>query len=394
MDPGGSFSRHSVASRITQPVAITSVNPQTNPPQATGIMRTRESVQIDISHHVGVVQVTPAVGQQWIIIRDRGVWKLDRQLPFNTPDSLTPMVEGQTRIGSSGPTELNGSQININAPMRSLAAATEEIPDASTVPVGSLVYDTTLNQPLWSDGTNWNDAGGTSAISNFVRMVTGRAGTSITLAQLNEAVSDADVATLDGAETLTHKTLMSPIIDSAAEENPLLIRLNGTTIFSFDKDGNFISEESGCGFLYDENVLTTALSATGSLWITSGKGGSGSQDITIKPSGGGKIKLNSTAVEINNNKVGTFSITTQTTPSTLEGAPNHHYIILLAGSGAPTLPTAVGNSSLYTIKNTDNASLRTVYTSLSQTIEGSATFRLSGGASAAIVSDGTNWRVI
>lgn len=162
MDPGGSFSRHSVASRITQPVAITSVNTRTVPPQATGIMRTREYVQIDISHHVGAIQVTPAVGQQWLIIRDRGIWKLDRQLPFNTPDELVPMVEGQTRIGSSGPTELHGSQININAPVRALVSPTTDRPDAKSVPVGSQIYDTTLNKPLWSDGTAWRDAAGST----------------------------------------------------------------------------------------------------------------------------------------------------------------------------------------------------------------------------------------
>jgi hypothetical protein len=176
MDPGGSYSRHSVVSRIAQPVAIVAVNTQLYPPQATGIMRSREYVQIDISHHVGAVQVTPAVGQQWIIIRDRGVWKLDSQLPINTPDQLVPMVEGQTRIGSSGPTNLHGSEVNIgspvnisapvnidapvniSAPLRTLTPKTADRPDAESVPVGSQIYDSTLNQPLWSDGTKWRDA--------------------------------------------------------------------------------------------------------------------------------------------------------------------------------------------------------------------------------------------
>jgi hypothetical protein len=159
MDPGGSYSRHGVTSRITQPVAITSVNTTSYPPQATGMMRTREYVQIDISHHVGAVQVTPAVGQQWTIIRDRGVWKLDRQLPFNMPQDA-PMVEGHTRIGSSGPTELNGSQVNINAPLRPLISETSNRPNASTVPAGSQIYDSTISKPLWSDGANWRDAAG------------------------------------------------------------------------------------------------------------------------------------------------------------------------------------------------------------------------------------------
>ena len=379
MDPGGSYSRHSVASRITQPVAITSVNPQTNPPQATGIMRTREYVQIDISHQVGVVQVIPAVGQQWLIIRDRGVWKLDRQLPMNTPDSLTPMVEGQTRMGSSGPTELNGSEIQINAPLRPLIATTEKRPAASSVSPGSLIYDKTLKELVWSDGTEWKVGGGL--------------GNSLTLAQLNAAITDADLASLDGAETLTQKTLLSPVIDAEAEQTPLLVKLDGNTIFSFDQNGDFVSD-SGCGILYDGNVLNTALSSTGALWVTSGKGGTESHDISIKPSGGGKIKLQSASVEINNNKVSTFSIITLTTPSVLAGAANHRYVVLINSGGAPTLPTAVGNTSLYTLKNADGALPATVTTTSSETIEGLSEFSLSYGASVDLVSDGANWRIV
>lgn len=160
MDPGGSYSRHSTSNRIIQPVAIVSVNPTTIPPSATGIMRTREYVQIDISQHVGAVQVAPAVGEQWLIVKDGRGWKLERQLPFNIPGNLTPMVEGQTRIGSSGPTELGGSLINLTAPLSPMTAETSGRPSASSVPVGSHIYDTTLKKPIWSDGTNWVDAAG------------------------------------------------------------------------------------------------------------------------------------------------------------------------------------------------------------------------------------------
>jgi hypothetical protein len=134
-------------------------------------MRTREYVQIDISHHVGAVQVTPAVGQQWVIIKDRGVWKLERQLPFNIPQEA-PMVEGQTRIGSSGPTELHGSQVNINAPLRALVAETSSRPDASSVPLGSQIYDSALNQPLWSDGTTWQAPAASSTSSVTASAIT------------------------------------------------------------------------------------------------------------------------------------------------------------------------------------------------------------------------------
>jgi hypothetical protein len=155
------YSRHSKIDRITKPVAIVAVSLDLRPPQATGITPTREYVQIDISHFVGAVEVTPAVGEQWMIIRDRSIWKLDQQLPHNIPSTLEPRYEGQTRIGSSGPTELDGSQVNANAPLRAQNTTTAGRPDAKLVSPGSHIYDTTLNKPIWSDGTSWRDAAGT-----------------------------------------------------------------------------------------------------------------------------------------------------------------------------------------------------------------------------------------
>ena len=190
------YSRHSKLSRITKPVAIVAVSPTLIPPQATGISGTREYVQIDISHFVGAVQVTPAVGEQWMIVRDAGIWKLDQKLPHNIPSTLQPRSEGQTRIGStSGATEIDGTQINLNAVFRlgntlyrdtrgslerssdngttwSLVStplptpqsyATVERPAANSVAKGESIFDTTLNKPIWSDGTDWRDAAGTIA---------------------------------------------------------------------------------------------------------------------------------------------------------------------------------------------------------------------------------------
>ena len=161
MDPNGSYTRNSSSNRITQPVAIMSVNPTMSPPQATGITRHRTYVQIDISHSVGAILVTPSVGDQWIIIRDNGTWKLERQLPYNTPSTLNNSVEGQTNVGAKGPTEISGSQVNINAPIRALASPTSSRPQASSVPAGSHIYDLTLGKPIWSNGTEWTDAAGT-----------------------------------------------------------------------------------------------------------------------------------------------------------------------------------------------------------------------------------------
>lgn len=89
----------------------------------------------------------------------------------------------------------------------------------------------------------------------------------------------------------------------------------------------------------------------------------------------------------------TWSTSTMTGAGSLSSAPNYTYIVLLASGAAPVLPSAIGNSSRYVLKNIHTAD-RTVTTTAAQTVEGQASLVLSPGASAEVVSDGTNWRII
>lgn len=54
------------------------------------------------------------------------------------------------QTGSATNTALNASYTTANRPA------------ANTVGDGQSIYDTTLNKPLWSDGTAWRDATGTA----------------------------------------------------------------------------------------------------------------------------------------------------------------------------------------------------------------------------------------
>jgi hypothetical protein len=78
---------------------------------------------------------------------------------------------------------------------------------------------------------------------------------------------------------------------------------------------------------------------------------------------------------------------------TLAATTNFTYIVLLGVGSVPTLPTAIGNSSRYLLKNIHSAE-RTVYASAGQTIEGQSTIVLSPGASVELISDTLNWRII
>lgn len=153
------YTRHSMHDRDVQVVAITSVDPLAG--TAAGLTRVGTTLTIDVNQHVGAVELTPAKGEQWFVERWQGTWRLAWRVPFNDPKLLTETVEGQVRIGSVGPLELNGSHITARAPLAIAATTTAGRPPAAAAGAGAQMYDTTLNKPIWSDGTNWRDAAGT-----------------------------------------------------------------------------------------------------------------------------------------------------------------------------------------------------------------------------------------
>jgi hypothetical protein len=101
---------------------------------------------------------------------------------------------------------------------------------------------------------------------------------------------------------------------------------------------------------------------------------------------------NAGTVQINGAEASRRTIQTITAATTL--LANGDYVVFISGaSGAVTLPTAVGNTSKYTIKNIYTVS-KTISTTISQTIDGSTTLVLPAGNSVDLVSDGSNWRTI
>lgn len=104
----------------------------------------------------------------------------------------------------------------------------------------------------------------------------------------------------------------------------------------------------------------------------------GSGDLVISGGGGSGI---------------TRSIVSLTSSSTLGSASLVDYAVFVGAGGAPTLPTAVGNTNRYTVKNVDTTN-KTLATTSSQTIDGSTTITLTPNTSVDLISDGTNWQVI
>ena len=54
-------------------------------------------------------------------------------------------------------------RVSAQWPTARRAVTTALRPNAARVPAGTMIYDTTLHRPVWSDGTTWRDATGTAA---------------------------------------------------------------------------------------------------------------------------------------------------------------------------------------------------------------------------------------
>lgn len=137
--------------------------------------------------------------------------------------------------------------------------------------------------------------------------------------------------------------------------------------------------------LNSEIVRVTGI-ATDTLTIVRSQEGTSARTILV----GDVIAATITAKTITDVEPSIVSITSG---ATLASTPSL-IVALVGASGAPVLPTAVGNFSVYQIKNIDTTN-KTVATTSSQTIDGSAApITIIPNQSIGIVSDGSNWRII
>lgn len=87
-------------------------------------------------------------------------------------------------------------------------------------------------------------------------------------------------------------------------------------------------------------------------------------------------------------------VTSISSPTTLANTANVTYVYFVSGTTTATLPTAVGNTSFYVIKNTGVATV-TIATTSSQTIDGSTSASLPvANTSLSLLSDGSNWQIV
>lgn len=166
----------------------------------------------------------------------------------------------------------------------------------------------------WQDGEQFSaaDANAVAAAVNAAQVASEK-GQPSGFASLDETGKvpaeelpiQAPEVSLDGAESLSNKTLVSPVVDAPAGADSMVVKVDGATAFTFNQYGEFFGN-SGHGLYYDSNISASGFSSTGQLNLTSGKGGAGSSDILLDPSGSGKIRLNAAVVEANGFRVVTL----------------------------------------------------------------------------------------
>ncbi len=118
--------------------------------------------------------------------------------------------------------------------------------------------------------------------------------------------------------------------------------------------------------------------------------------VYVKSSDSNLYFMNDSGTETQLNTGGASGITRSVTVTsgsfTAGAAALTDYIYLLAGAHVPTLPTAVGNTNRYTLKNNHSANI-TVLTTSSQTVDG-GTLTIAPSESVDLISNNINWNII
>jgi hypothetical protein len=217
--------------------------------------------------------------------------------------------------------------------------------NAFTGALGELSIDTQLDTIRVHDGST---AGGfelvqkaaTQTLTNKTINLTSNT-LSATLAQLNTAISDADVSTIDGTETLTNKTLASPVVTTQLTSTTASFTLLDTpTTINFGAAASSLNIGNTSAGVANTLNLATAATSTGITKTvnigTAGATGS-TTNINIGSASGGTTTVNKDLVVSGDL---TVNGTTTTINSTTLAVDDKN--IILGDIASPTDTTADG----------------------------------------------------
>lgn len=158
---------------------------------------------------------------------------------------------------------------------------------------------------------------------------------------------------------------------------------NGFSLSSPVTSGQYVS--APVTRVVERSTAPGAVASTGQLWVSS-------TDHTLH-------FVNNVGVDtVVGSGSGTTGIsrviTSVSTGTTAAAATKTDYVYLVSAGATLQLPTAVGNTNRYAVKNTDATLTTSIATTSSQTIDGAASRSLPAGSSFDIISDGSNWRIV
>ncbi len=234
-------------------------------------------------------------------------------------------------------------------------------------------FDTDLNTPYYWDGAAWIVGVGSSLPSqtgNAGKWLTTN-GTTASWQTLGGNVSlftnDAgyiNLSSLSGGTGISYNNLTGVITNSAPDQTVVINSSTGISIAG--------------------GYPTFTITNSAPDQIVSLTGGTGISITGTYPN----FTITGTAVGMSRS-INSVSI------NTAAGATSGtDYIYLVTGITTITLPTAVGNTNLYTVKNVGNNTV-SIATTGGETIDGSSTITLPVKyTSIDVISDGTNWNII
>lgn len=236
----------------------------------------------------------------------------------------------------------------------------------------ALVYDSTLG--LWKNGTvsgAGDVVGPASATDNAIARYDGTTGKLIQ----NSSASIADDGTLSATSV------------SAGGSAFTNININGS-----NGNGHIHLKHQASDPSSQASASTIFADSTGNLaWINNGlskvvldlDGATAARTYTYQDASGTLAFLTDVIAR---------SISSISTNTSAGSTTKTDYIYICTASLTLTLPTAVGNTNIYTVKNSSGTT--TIATTSSQTIDGASTYQLITPQSVTLVSNGSNWVVI
>ena len=138
----------------------------------------------------------------------------DRTITFPNATGTVVLSDGSGNVTVSGDLTVSGTTTTINS--TTINATTGIVFEGATA--DAFETTVTVTDPTADRTVTFQDATGTVVLRDSTDTLTNKSislgsnTVTSTLAQLNAAVSDADVASLAGTETLTNKTLTSPVV--------------------------------------------------------------------------------------------------------------------------------------------------------------------------------------